>query len=106
VPSATPTGRRTSAAVVAAARAIVAGSRTCTGTGPAVMGIRSVATPSPVASTNASQAHPSPTRSSAYPSRSASTAIRNSSSAGTSGRVPTATLIFMGAAYTDAHEVK
>jgi hypothetical protein len=79
---------------------MVAGSRTCTAIGPTVIGMRSVATPSAVASTNASQVHPSPTQSSPYPSRSASTAMRCSSSGAVSARVPTATLTSMSSAYT------
>jgi hypothetical protein len=60
VPSATPTGRPVSAAVEAAPRAIVAGSRTATGIGPTVIAHRRVASPTAVASANASQTKPSP----------------------------------------------
>src|SRR5882757_6896997 len=93
VPSATPTGRWTRAAVDAAPRAMLAGSRTETGIGPTVIGIRSVARPAAVASANASQTNPSPTHRSGYPNRSASTAVRSSSSGATFGRDATTTLM-------------
>ncbi|MGH3756939.1 hypothetical protein [Actinophytocola sp.] len=71
VPSATPTGRPIVASTEAAPRTIVSGSRTGTGTDPAVIAIRAVLAPTAAASANASQVGPSPSQTSPYPNRSA-----------------------------------
>ncbi len=60
VPRATPTGRPVTAAVDAAPRTTVSGSRTDTGTGPAVSVACRVAAPIAVARTNESHVGPSP----------------------------------------------
>ncbi|TQM26369.1 hypothetical protein FB390_6560 [Nocardia bhagyanarayanae] len=92
VPSATPTGLPTRAAVDAAARAIDTGSRTETGIGPTVSAAREVRRPIAVASANASQIHSSPTQMSRYPSRSATMPVAKSCSGETLGREATTTL--------------
>ncbi|CAM5714345.1 hypothetical protein SVIOM74S_10396 [Streptomyces violarus] len=60
MPRATPTGRPVTAAVDAAPRTMVSGSRTDTGTGPAVSVACPVAAPIAVARTNESHVGPSP----------------------------------------------
>src|SRR5215212_11755198 len=93
VPRATPTGRPTAAATDAAPLTIVNGSRTDTGTGPAVRATRSVTHPIAAASTKESHVGPSPTHTSRYPSRSASTPTRNGSSTGLSSSRAAATTL-------------
>ncbi len=72
---------------------MVSGSRTFTGTGPAVSTACSVAAPIAAARTNESQVAPSPAHTSRYPSRSARTATRNGSSMGLSSSRPAATTL-------------
>src|SRR5215217_5416806 len=93
VPRATPTGRPTAAATDAAPLTIVNGSRTDTGTGPAVRATRTVAHPIAAASTKQSHVGPSPAHTSWYPSRSASTPTRNGSSTGLSSSRAAATTL-------------